>query len=148
MMRKLLLMLVLTTACVATTRAASVDSALIIRPKESGTYQGDRDHLIARGEALWNDKSLSGKGKTSCASCHGDNTKMFKKTFLDAYPHPVKMVSKKAKLDQITTEGMVQFCMVVPMKNEPLPWDSEELAALSAYSEAVVQKAYVEKKGK
>ena len=56
---------------------------------------------------------------------------MFKKTFLQAYPHTVKMVSKKAKLDSITIEGMVQFCMIVPMKNDPLPWESEDLAALT-----------------
>ncbi len=28
---------------------------------------------------------------------------------------------------------MVQLCMVVPMSADPLPWDSEELAALTAY---------------
>jgi len=41
---------------------------------------------------------------------------------------------------------MVQFCMVVPMKNEPLPWDSEDLAALTAYSEGVIQQKYIEAK--
>jgi cytochrome c len=71
---------------------------------------------------------------------------MFKTTFLESYPHHVKMASKKAKLDSITAEGMVQFCMVVPMKNEPLPWDSEELAALTAYSEGVIQQRYIEAK--
>lgn len=71
---------------------------------------------------------------------------MFKKTFLQAYPHTVKMVNKKAKLDSISLEGMVQFCMVVPMKNDPLPWESEDLAALTAYSSAVVQQQYIEAK--
>jgi len=36
--------------------------------------------------------------------------------------------------------------MVVPMKNEPLSWDSEELAALTAYSEGVIQQKYIEAK--
>ena len=71
---------------------------------------------------------------------------MFKKTFLQAYPHTVKMVNKKAKLDSISLEGMVQFCMVVHMKNDPLPWDSEDLAALTAYSADVVQQKYIEAK--
>jgi len=126
--------------------AAGVDSALIIRPKGAPAFKGDGDALLARGEQLWNDKSLSKKGKTACSSCHKTSTKMFKTTFLESYPHNVKMASKKAKLDSITAEGMVQFCMVVPMKNDPLPWDSEDLAALTAYSEGVVQQKYIEAK--
>ncbi|MFT7689279.1 MAG: cytochrome c [Candidatus Azotimanducaceae bacterium] len=102
--------------------------------------------LLGRGEQLWNDKALSKKGKTACSSCHKTDTKMFKNTFLEKYPHNVKMVNKKAKLDSITTEGMVQFCMVVPMKNEPLLWDSEDLAALTLYSSMVVQKKYIDAK--
>lgn len=127
--------------------AAGVDSALIVRPKEATAYKGsDAGELLARGEQLWNDKSLSKKGKTACSSCHKTSTKMFKKTFLESYPHKVKMASKKAKLDSITAEGMVQFCMIMPMKNKPLPWDSEDLAALTAYSEGVIQQKYIEAK--
>jgi cytochrome c len=129
--------------------AAGVDSALIIRPKGTTAFaveKADSAALLARGEQLWNDKSLSKKGKTACSSCHKTSTKMFKTTFLESYPHNVKMANKKAKLDSITAEGMVQFCMVVPMKNEPLPWDSEDLAALTAYSEGVIQQQYIEAK--
>ncbi len=129
--------------------AAGVDSALIIRPKGTTAFaveKADSAALLARGEQLWNDKSLSKKGKTACSSCHKTSTKMFKTTFLESYPHNVKMASKKAKLDSITAEGMVQFCMVVPMKNEPLPWDSEDLAALTAYTEGVIQQQYIEAK--
>ena len=126
--------------------AAGVDSALITRPEGSSAFEGDESALLTKGEQLWNDKSLSKKGKTACSSCHKTDTKMFKTTFLEAYPHKVKMVNKKAKLDSITTEGMVQFCMIVPMKSEPLGWDSEELAALTAYSSQVVQKKYIEAK--
>jgi cytochrome c len=32
---------------------------------------------------------------------------------------------------------MVQFCMIVPMADEPLPWDSTELAALTAYVQSI-----------
>jgi cytochrome c len=126
--------------------AAGMDSALIVRPKGTTAFEGEKSTLIMKGEQLWNDKSLSKKGKTACSSCHKTDTKMFKKTFLEAYPHSVKMVSKKAGLDSITIEGMVQFCMVAPMKNEPLAWDSENLAALTAYASMVVQQKYIEAK--
>lgn len=142
---KTLAILALTILFTSGVYAAGVDSALIIRPKDATAFAftGDSSELIAKGELLWNDKALSKKGKTACSSCHKTSTKMFKKTFLDAYPHNVRMVKKKTKLDSITTEGMVQFCMVVPMKNDPLPWDSEDLAALTAYSEGVVQQNYI-----
>jgi cytochrome c len=146
MLRKIIATSVLTTVLAGSIYAAGVDSALIVRPKGSSEFEGDQATLLARGEQLWNDKSLSKKGKTACSSCHKTDTKMFKKTFLEAYPHNVKMVNKKANLDSITTEGMVQFCMVVPMKNEPLDWDSEELSALTAYSSMVVQKKYIDAK--
>ncbi len=58
------------------------------------------------------------------------------------------MAQKRAELESISAEGMVQFCMLVPMKNDTLPWDSEELAALTAYTEDVVQKDYIAKKQK
>ena len=123
-------------------------ASAIVRPEGTTPFTGDRAELVAKGEALWNDKSLSESGKTNCVRCHKDNTKGFKKTFLDAYPHYVKMSDSRAKLESITTEGMVQFCMLVPMKNDAaLPWDSEDLAALAAYVEDVVQVVYVEEKG-
>ena len=79
--------------------AAGVDSALIIRPKGTTAFaveKADSAALLARGEQLWNDKSLSKKGKTACSSCHKTSTKMFKTTFLESYPHNVKMANKKA----------------------------------------------------
>lgn len=127
--------------------AAGVDSEQITRPQGTTAPDIDRAKLVKFGEALWNDPSLAKNGKTTCASCHKNNTRMFKKTFLEAYPHEAKMPKKKAGMDSITAEGMVQFCMVVPMKSEPFAWDSEELAALTAYTEDVVQKDYIEKKG-
>ena len=146
MLKKVIAVIASTTLVVCGVYAAGIDSALIVRPKGSSAFEGDSAALLAKGEQLWNDKSISKKGKTACSSCHKTDTKMFKKTFLEAYPHNVKMVNKKANLDSITTEGMVQFCMVVPMKNEPLGWDSEDLAALTAYSSMVVQKKYIDAK--
>lgn len=131
-----------------TVQAAGVAQEKVVRPAGTSPASGDRAELVKLGEKLWHDKSLSKKGKTACATCHKDNTRMFKKTFLEPYPHFVKMAKKKAKLDSISGEGMVQFCMLVPMKTDILPWDSVELAALTAYTEDVVQRDYIEKRSK
>lgn len=128
--------------------AAGVDPNRVTRPEGTSAPDIDRAELVQKGEALWNDPSLAKNGKTTCASCHKNNTRMFKKTFLEAYPHQAKMPKKKAGMDSISAEGMVQFCMIVPMKSEPFDWDSQELAALTAYTEDVVQKDFIEKKSK
>jgi len=127
--------------------AGSVNPEDVVRPSGTTPVTANQDELLSMGETLWNDKSL-GNSKLSCASCHKNNIKRFKKTFLEPYPHMVKMAKKKAGLEQVTTEGMVQLCMVVPMKSDPLPWDSIELAALSVYIEQVVQPTYIEAKTK
>ncbi|MFU8813847.1 MAG: cytochrome c peroxidase [Pseudomonadales bacterium] len=104
--------------------AAAVSKDQVVRPEGSQAYQGDQQEFVTNGEALWNDPSLSKNGKTSCASCHRGNTRMFKKTFLEPYPHEVRMPEQRCKLDLVTAEEMVQFCiMVVPMKTDVLPWD-------------------------
>lgn len=125
--------------------AGSVDPEQVVRPANSTAATASQEELLSMGETLWNDKAL-GSNNLSCASCHKNNVKRFKKTFLEPYPHMVKMAKKKAGLDQVTTEGMVQLCMIVPMKSDPLPWDSAELAALSTYIEQVVQPTYIESK--
>jgi len=127
--------------------AASVDQQQVVRPAGITATTASQEELLNVGEALWNDKAL-GSSKLSCASCHKNNLKRFKKSFLEPYPHFVKMAKKKAGLDQVSVESMVQLCMVVPMKSTPLPWDSVELSALSIYIEQVVQPAYIEAKGK
>jgi len=143
------LTLMLTTAIsVSSVQAGGIDKELLVRPAGSVAWQGDRAELVKTGEKLWHDPSLSKNNKTTCAGCHKDNKRMFKKSFLEPYPHYVKMPAKKADLDSISAESMVQFCMVAPMKAEILPWDSVELAALTAYTEDVVQKAYIAHKEK
>lgn len=140
-------LILLATAC--TVSAAGITAEKVTRPEGTDAFQGDRVELVAKGEAYWNDKSLSGNGKKACASCHKGNTKMFKDSFLEGYPHAVKMAKKKAKMEQIDAEQMVQFCMLAAMKqDEVLPWDSEKLAALTAYTVDVVQKDYIEYKTK
>ncbi len=51
------------------------------------------------------------------------------------------MAKERANLDTIRLDEMVQLCLVVPMASKPLPWDSRELAALTAYAGAV-QKSF------
>lgn len=104
--------------------------------------QGDReldshglswDQLAARGAELWDDKSLSGTGATSCSTCHsGEGTGMMNASFADPYPHPVAMAKDRAGLDQVTAAEMVQLCMAIPMTAEPLDYGSVELSALTA----------------
>lgn len=104
--------------------------------------QGDRqlntggqpsDRLVAMGKELFNDKSLSGLGTTSCATCHTGGYGMMNAGFAEPYPHYVKMAKERAGLDEVTAAEMVQLCMVIPMQNDPLDWNSVELAALSEY---------------
>lgn len=89
--------------------------------------------LIERGEALFNDTSLSTNG-LSCASCHGsDGQQGYQATFNQPYPHPVAMGTNMFGMETVHADEMVQLCMVAPMAAEPLDWASEDLAALAAY---------------
>lgn len=131
---------------VTTVGAASVNQEQVVRPEGTMPATVSHEELLSKGEQLWNDPNL-GNSKLACSSCHKNNVARFKKTFLEPYPHMVKMAKKKAKLDEVSAEGMVQLCMVVPMKSEPLPWNSVELAALTTYMQEVVQADYITKKG-
>ncbi len=128
--------------CAANPCAAAVpdiDPEMITRPADSMHWQGDSISLAVKGKSLWEDTKLSSNG-LSCNTCHQGNG-AFMSTFKDPYPHHVAMAKSRTGLDKITMEEMVQLCMVVPMAAKPLPWDSQELAALTAYT-AVIQKSY------
>ncbi len=88
------------------------------------------------GEALWNDRSL-GKSGLACSSCHIDHYAQMNPTFAKPYPHRVAMPHQQGGVDQVNAAEMVQFCMLVPMMAEPLPWDSRELASLASYVESI-----------
>jgi cytochrome c len=90
---------------------------------------------------LWNDRSLSTSG-VACQACHLNHAS-FNSSFAKPYPHPVAMAQQRAGVQQVHLDEMVQFCMVVPMASQPLPWDSKELAALTAYA-GQVQKEYIQ----
>lgn len=150
-MKKLLIITagLLLTVGAGTTFAAGIPQEKVTRPAGTKPFQGNRAELVALGETLWNDKSLSKKGKRACSSCHKGNTKSFKGTFTQEYPHTVKMARKKAKMAEIDAEQMVQFCFLAAMgTDDVLPWDSEELAALTAYTVDVVQPNYIKYKTK
>jgi cytochrome c len=52
------------------------------------------------------------------------------------------MVDLRSGVKAVNAAEMVNFCMVTAMNSEPLAWDSEELAALTAYVENI-RPAYV-----
>ena len=93
------------------------------------------DDLIAYGEKLWNDTSLSTNG-LACQTCHMSYGAL-NPTFAEPYPHRVAMPAQMAGVQEVSAEEMVQFCMLVPMQSETFPWNSKELAALASYTVAL-----------
>jgi cytochrome c len=120
--------------------SAEVDPKLVLRPKGSKLQGGNSAQLAKEGKALFNDPKLSTNGM-SCATCHVDNQANFAPGFAKPYPHVVAMVNQKSGVAEVNLDEMVQFCMVVPMAAKPLPWDSRQLAALTAYA-AELQTAF------
>lgn len=102
------------------------------RPEGYTPYQGDAGSLAEKGEALFNDTSLSSNG-LACATCHA-NGAGYADTFSNDYPHFVAMGKSDFGMDMVHLDEMVQICMVAPMAADPLDWASEELAALTEYS--------------
>jgi len=93
----------------------------------------------AAGEKLFNAPRLSSNGM-SCASCHANNAS-FSDSFAQPYPHAVAMARDQLGRQTIHLDEMVQACMVMPMAAKPLPWNSKELADLTAYM-AQLQKTF------
>ena len=93
------------------------------------------DKVIAYGEKLANDPALGNSGK-SCNECHKGG-RAFKKSFLLPYPHYVKMPK-----DVVTLDQMINFCMINPMKADPLPYGSREMTAIAAYVMKVYPQEY------
>jgi hypothetical protein len=103
----------------------------VTRPAGSKPFAGDPARLLEVGAVRHGDTGLSPIGR-SCNTCHLEEDS-YNATFNSPYPHYVKSVRWKTGLAKITAEGMVQFCMVSAMEGKPLPWDSEMLAALTAF---------------
>ncbi len=107
----------------------------VTRPAGVKPYSERRSSLVKLGKKLYGDKSL-GTNEMACASCH-EGAMGFNETFKKPYPHEVQMVKEVSGMDRISADGMVQFCLIRPMMSKPLPWDSKELAALTAYVEGM-----------
>jgi cytochrome c len=116
----------------ATAGKPAIAPKLLSRPNGTRPFQGDHAQLVKQGEKLFKSTKLS-TNEMSCQSCHQGNAN-FAEGFRTAYPHPVAMVQEKSGLASVDLEQAIQFCMVAPMQAKPLPWNSRELAALSAYN--------------
>ncbi len=116
-----------------------VDAKLVTRPAGTKLAQGKHADLAKEGEKLFKDTKLSTNGM-ACGTCHTNNDN-FMPTFAKPYPHEVEMAKEKGGVARVGLDEMVQFCMVVPMATKPLPWDSRQLAALTAYT-ADLQKKF------
>ena len=92
--------------------------------------------LVSKGEKLWNDRSI-GTTNMACSSCHLNQYTLMQPSFAKPYPHPVEMPQQRSGVSEVNAAEMVNFCMLVPMQSKPLAWDSLELAALTAYVEAI-----------
>ena len=112
-------------------RSQQIPPKDVTRPADSKAFAGDATKLLATGTTRHGDTSLSPVGH-SCNTCHLEEDS-YKATFKKPWPHFVDSVKGKTGLDRITAEGMVQFCMISAMGTRPLGWDSEVLAALTAF---------------
>jgi hypothetical protein len=115
----------------AEAQAPRIPPSNVTRPADIKPFSGDAKKLLATGIRRHGDKRLSPIGR-SCNTCHAD-ADSYNETFNKPWPHFVESVKEKTGLDAITAEGMVQFCMISAMQTRPLPWDSETLAALTAF---------------
>jgi mono/diheme cytochrome c family protein len=115
--------------------AQNAAGAAAVRPTGYKPKAGDP----GAGEKLFLDKKLSTNGM-SCATCHANNAS-FSDGFARPYPHKVAMANDDLGIKTIHLDEMIQACMVMPMQAKPLPWNSKELADLTAYV-AQVQKTF------
>jgi len=116
-------------------RKPGIDAKLVTRPAAYKPSVGD----AKLGEKLWNDTTLSSNGM-SCNTCHQSHG-AFQAGFAKPYPHTVAMAKDQIGVKTVHLDEMVQACMLMPMAAKPLPWDSRELAALTAYT-LTVQKTF------
>ena len=112
--------------------AVAIRASDFIRPSSAIFDLSVATSMAGKGEQLWNDTSLSTNG-LACASCHTGGA-LLNATFAEPYPHAVAMPTQRAGVGAIDIDEMVNFCMLAPMQASALPWDSDELAALSGYA--------------
>ena len=113
-------------------------SKIITRPAGTKLMAGNQAELLADGKKMWTDTSLSTNGM-ACQTCHKQGKSAFGQSFAEPYPHTVGMVKGKFGIEQVELDEMVQFCILEPMAGKTLPWESKELAALTAYTNKLQQ---------
>ncbi len=91
----------------------------------------DQAALVEWGKKLWHDPKL-GKSGLACNSCHV-NYALLNLDKVGPFPHYVKMVD-----DIVTLDQMINFCMINPMKTEPLDPNGLTMTALAAYYQQIV----------
>lgn len=119
--------------------AQNAAGAATVRPAGYKPRVGDPK----AGEKSFNDKKLS-TNAMACATCHANNA-AFTDSFAKPYPHKVAMAHDDLGIQSIHLDEMIQACMVMPMQAKPLPWNSKELADLTAYV-TQVQKTFKPKR--
>ena len=80
---------------------------------------------VERGAALW--KEPRGASKASCASCHGDGAQSMKGV---AARYPAHDAALGRVVD---VEQRINACVVGKQRDAALPWESQELLAVTAY---------------
>ena len=134
-------MLFVFTTVLASSATFAQNAAGVVAVRPAG-YKPKAGDPVA-GEKLFIDKKLSTNGM-SCATCHANNAS-FSEGFAKPYPHKVAMANGDLGIKTIHLDEMIQACMVMPMQAKPLPWNSKELADLTAYV-AQVQKTFKPKR--
>jgi len=81
--------------------------------------------LLDKGETIWN--KVDGRAGNSCASCHGDAAKSMRGAAA-SYPAFFKLAGKP-----LTLEARMNLCREKFMQARALPYESDELLALSVY---------------
>lgn len=115
---------------------AMVDPAKFKKPAGVTLPSTRSAALVAKGEKLWNDPSLSTNG-LACATCHAGKYAQMNASFAKPYPHRVNMPAQMAGVSEVSAAEMTQFCMLQPMQAEPFDWDDQRLVALTAYVENI-----------
>ena len=80
---------------------------------------------VERGAVLW--KEPRGASKSSCASCHGDGAQSMK-SVAARYPTHDPSLGRVVNVEQ-----RINACVTGKQRDTALPWESQELLALTAY---------------
>ena len=104
-----------------------VEPALAKKPFSAAETADQRNALlaaVAKGDALWHDGKLGTNG-LACANCHPDASAANPET----WPKFQTNLGKVA-----TLRDMINWCIRIPLADEALALDSDEMIALEAYA--------------